>query len=155
MLSKLLAILLSSLFLFFNTSNGAVPGTYNVVDLGARPNGKTDSSKAFLSAWGLACGSTTPATIYVPPGKFLVKQVSFEGPCKNRAIGFKLDGTLLAPSDYNVIGNSGYWIYFQRVNGVSIRGGLLDGQGTPLWSCKNSGKKSCPGGATVNPKRLK
>ncbi|MCI33927.1 polygalacturonase-like, partial [Trifolium medium] len=36
---------------------------------------------------------------------------------------------------------------FEKVSGVSIQGGVLDGKGTSLWDCKNSGK-SCPIGAT-------
>ncbi|CDP08138.1 unnamed protein product [Coffea canephora] len=39
-----------------------------------------------------------------------------------------------------------FWL-FERVNGLSIYGGTLDGQGTGLWACKNSGKH-CPQGAT-------
>ncbi|KAL3506683.1 hypothetical protein ACH5RR_032065 [Cinchona calisaya] len=126
----------------------AILGTYNVLELGAKPDGKTDSTKAFSSAWTAACGSPQPATIFVPKGSYLVKQAKFYGPCKNRAISFRIDGTLLAPSDYNAIGNAGFWIQFQRVDGVSILGGILDGQGAGLWGCKASGKR-CPGGATT------
>ncbi|XP_027119269.1 polygalacturonase isoform X2 [Coffea arabica] len=90
------------LFLLFNQSL-AIPGTYNILELGAKPDGKTDSSKSLLSAWAAACGSTKPATIFVPKG---------------------------------------------RVDGVSIRGGILDGQGTGLWGCKASGK-NCPTGTTT------
>ncbi|KAF7851385.1 hypothetical protein BT93_L4056 [Corymbia citriodora subsp. variegata] len=120
---------------------------YNVVSLGAKADGKTDSSKAFLSAWTSACGSTSAATIYVPQGRFLVRSASFNGPCKNSAIIVRIDGTLVAPSDYNVNGNAGSWIVFRHVTGVSVMGGILDGQGTGLWACKNS-SKSCPTGAT-------
>ncbi|KAF7851383.1 hypothetical protein BT93_L4054 [Corymbia citriodora subsp. variegata] len=120
---------------------------YNVVSLGAKADGKTDSSKAFLSAWASACGSTSAATVYVPQGRFLVRSASFNGPCKNSAITVRIDGTLVAPSDYNVNGNVGNWIVLMHVTGVSVIGGTLDGQGTRLWACKNSGK-SCPTGAT-------
>ncbi|KAJ7961819.1 Polygalacturonase-like [Quillaja saponaria] len=71
-----------------------------------------------------------------------------DGPCKNNAISVQIDGTLVAPSDYRVIGKTANWLLFQRVNGVSIRGGILDGRGTGLWSCKMSGK-NCPSGATT------
>ncbi|KAF7846752.1 hypothetical protein BT93_L3804 [Corymbia citriodora subsp. variegata] len=120
---------------------------YNVVSLGAKADGKTDSSKAFLSAWASACGSTSAATVYVPQGRFLVRSASFNGPCKNSAITVRIDGTLVAPSDYNVNGNGGNWIVLMHVTGVSVIGGTLDGQGTGLWACKLSGK-SCPTGAT-------
>nr|KYP43649.1 Polygalacturonase [Cajanus cajan] len=123
--------------------------TYNVVNFGAKSDGKTDSTKAFLNAWYKACASTNPASIYVPQGRFLLKSVTFKGTCANKAITINIDGTLVAPSDYRVTGNTGNWLQFEHVNGVSIHGGVLDGQGTALWSCKNSGKSNCPTGATT------
>ncbi|KAL3724260.1 hypothetical protein ACJRO7_029431 [Eucalyptus globulus] len=120
---------------------------YNVVSLGAKADGKTDSSKAFLSAWVSACGSTSAATVYVPQGRFLVQSASFNGPCKNSAVTVRIDGTLVAPSNYNLNGNTGNWIILSHVTGVSVIGGTLDGQGKGLWACKLS-RKSCPSGAT-------
>ncbi|CAA2971177.1 polygalacturonase-like [Olea europaea subsp. europaea] len=67
---------------------------------------------------------------------------------KNTAITIQIDRTLVAPSDFKVIGNSSNWIKFESVTGVSVIGGTPDGQGTNLWACKNSGK-SCPTGATT------
>ncbi|POO01539.1 Glycoside hydrolase [Trema orientale] len=135
--------------LLLGSSAAAVAvSTYNVVSLGARGDGKTDSTEAFLSAWAKACESVNPAVMYVPAGRFFLKNVVFSGQCKNNAITFRIAGTLVAPSDYQVIGNAGDWISFQYVNGVTISGGILDGQGTSLWDCKNSGK-SCPSGATT------
>ncbi|KAI9126708.1 hypothetical protein K1719_002304 [Acacia pycnantha] len=120
---------------------------YNVVSLGAKPDGKTDCTKAFLSAWQKACGSAKPATIYVPAGRFLLGKVVFGGgECSNKAITVTIDGTLVAPSNYHGNDDSN-WILFQNVDGVSVYGGLLDGQGTSLWACKNSGG-NCPSGAT-------
>ncbi|KAI8011073.1 hypothetical protein LOK49_LG06G01950 [Camellia lanceoleosa] len=63
-------------------------------------------------------------------------------------ITIRVDGTLVAPSDYRAIGNGGSWLIFEKVSGVSIFGGTLDGQGTGLWACKTSGK-ACPTGATT------
>lgn len=144
------ALALLSLIISKDVSvSAAAPAvTYNVVSLGAKPDGKTDSTKAFLSAWAKACGSVNQATIYVPAGRFYLSSVVFSGQCKNTAITFRIAGTLVAPSDYRVIGNAANWILFQHVNGVSISGGVLDGQGTGLWACKSSGK-GCPSGATV------
>ena len=140
--------LVFALFSIFFVSALAAPTTYNVVSLGAKADGKSDSTQAFLSAWKFACASVKPATIYVPAGSFYLRQVAFSGPCKNNAIIISIDGTLVAPSDYKVIGNSGNWLLFEHVNGVTISGGILDGQGTGLWACKASGK-GCPKGATV------
>ncbi|CAN1192996.1 unnamed protein product [Linum perenne] len=63
---------------------------------------------------------------------------------------FLIDGTLIAPSDYTVIGTMGSWIMFHAVEDVTISGGTLDGQGTGLWFCKSKSNstESCPEGAT-------
>ncbi|GMY32969.1 polygalacturonase-like isoform X1 [Fagus crenata] len=140
--------LVFALFSIFFVSALAAPMTYNVVSLGAKADGKSDSTQAFLSAWKFACASVKPATIYVPAGSFYLRQVAFSGPCKNNAIIIRIDGTLVAPSDFRVIGNSGNWVLFEHVDGVTISGGILDGRGTGLWACKASGK-SCPSGATT------
>ncbi|KAG9145449.1 hypothetical protein Leryth_021445 [Lithospermum erythrorhizon] len=133
----------------FNSTILAAKVTYNVLSYGAKADGVTDSTKAFLSAWAATCASTKPSTMYVPQGRFLLGSVAFWGQtCKNTAITVRIDGTLVAPSNYNVIGKTGNWIKFARVNGVSISGGILDGRGTSLWACKKSGK-SCPGGAST------
>ncbi|WCJ21834.1 Pectin lyase-like superfamily protein [Euphorbia peplus] len=121
--------------------------TYNVQSYGAKPDGKTDSTKAFLSAWAQVCGSNVPATLYVPPGKFSLGKVEFQGPCKNGDVLLTIDGTLVAPSDYSSIGDKKNWVIFENVNGLTVSGGVLDGQGSKLWSCKSSGN-SCPTGAT-------
>ncbi|XP_065864289.1 polygalacturonase-like [Euphorbia lathyris] len=118
---------------------------YSIVTYGAKADGKTDSSKAFVAAWEIACGSAKPATIYVPNGKFYVSKVAFLGPCNNNAIQLRIDGTLVASSDYS--SSLENWLIFEHVNGVTVSGGILDAQGTGLWNCKASGK-TCPAGAT-------
>ncbi|KAK3014781.1 hypothetical protein RJ639_009207 [Escallonia herrerae] len=141
-----LAILLP--FTAFCTSSASTI-TYNVVNFGAKADGITDSTNSFLSAWSSACASTQPATIYVPPGRYLLGSAKFWGQhCKNSAMTMRIAGTLVAPSDYSVIGNNGNWLAFESVNGLSIYGGILDGRGIGLWACKASGK-SCPSGATT------
>ncbi|XP_007026504.2 PREDICTED: polygalacturonase [Theobroma cacao] len=139
-------LFLALLFLFFNSSVAAAM-KLNVISYGAKADGTTDSTKAFLAAWTQACASTVPASIYVPKGRFLLRNVDFRGQCNNAAISIRIDGTLVAPMDYRVIGNVDSWLSFENVDGVSIYGGKLDGKGTGLWACKNSGK-SCPSGAT-------
>lgn len=136
------------MMLFFHSSSGTKI-SYNVQSYGAKPDEKTDSTKAFMNAWAAACASTKPVMIYVPQGRYLIGSVAFWGQyCKNKATTIKIDGTLVAPSDYRVIGNTGNWIKFERVNGLKISGGTFDGQGAGLWACKTS-DKSCPPGATV------
>ncbi|CAK7343064.1 unnamed protein product [Dovyalis caffra] len=150
MANRLSSSLRLALLVIFFTSFSASAAQYNVLSYGAKPDGRTDSTKAFLAAWTLACGSISQSTIYVAAGRFLLQNVEFKGPCKNNAIVVRIDGTLLASTDYRVIGNAGNWIFFQNVDGVTVSGGVLDGHGSGLWNCKQSGK-NCPSGATVCP----
>lgn len=145
--SFLLALPYFIFFLFHPSSAARI--TYNVQKFGAKPDGKTDSTKAFLNAWAAACASTKPVIILVPQGRYLLGAASFWGQsCTAKAIRIQIYGTLVAPSDYRVIGNTGNWLKFERVSGLTIAGGTLDGKGAALWACKTSGK-SCPSGATV------
>lgn len=146
-LSPLANTLVFLVTLYLATANAAA-ASYNVVSFGAKPDGRTDSTKAFLSAWNKACTSRNPAAIYVPQGRFLLGSATFQGKyCKG--VSITIDGTLVAPSDYRVIGKSENWLLFENVDGVSIHGGVLDAQGKSLWNCKNSGHGNCPTGATV------
>ncbi|KAF6162336.1 hypothetical protein GIB67_008465 [Kingdonia uniflora] len=132
------------LFLLFSsvTANAA----YNVMSFGARSDGNTDCTEAFLKAWSSACSSVSPSTIYVPKGRWLIKNAAvFRGLCKSKIV-IQIDGTLVAPSDYRVLGSSGNWLLFIQVSGLSVFGGTIDGQGSGLWACRNAGK-SCPEGA--------
>ncbi|KAK7304092.1 hypothetical protein RJT34_15135 [Clitoria ternatea] len=135
-------ILFVATFSLFSSCNASY---INVVSFGAKPDGKLDSTGAFLRAWSSACKSNEAATIYVPKGSFLLKQVTFWGPCMNK-IDIRIDGTIVAPSDYWSLGNSGYWILFMKLNRVSIYGGTLDGSGAGYWHCKKTGG-NCPAGA--------
>ncbi|KAK2978324.1 hypothetical protein RJ640_000154, partial [Escallonia rubra] len=119
--------------------------TYNVITFGAKPDGQTDSTRPFLQAWAAACGSAQAATISVPRGRYLLGNAVFRGPCKNR-INFQISGTLVAPADYRALGNTGYWILFIQVNGVTVVGGSLDAKGAGFWACRRSGS-NCPVGA--------
>ncbi|CAN1763003.1 unnamed protein product [Linum perenne] len=128
----------------------AVPAQYNITTYVAKPDGKTDSTNAVIAAWNQACRSFFPSTIYVPAGTFSIKNLTLQGPCNSKSIMFLIDGTLIAPSNYTVIGTMGSWIMFHAVEDVTISGGTLDGQGTGLWFCKSKSNytESCPEGAT-------
>ncbi|CAL9763487.1 unnamed protein product [Musa acuminata subsp. burmannicoides] len=136
---SLLALLLISYL-----STTMATAAYNVVDFGAKPDGRTDAAKAFLAAWAAACGSNQPATIIVPSGGFLVSQALFSGPCSNTGMRMFIKGTLMAPAGYS---DSTQWITIKYVEGLSIYGGRLDGRGQAFWACKNA-RRSCPYGAT-------
>ncbi|XP_022932973.1 polygalacturonase-like [Cucurbita moschata] len=141
-----LYIFLSLLLLVFNHASPAGL-TFDIVSLGAMLEEKLDASSVLQTAWAKACDSSQPATIYVPKGIFYVRNVSFNGPCKNNAITVLIDGTLVASSDIQVLAKTKSWIEFSHIDGLSITGGIIDGQGTTLWNCKHLGK-SCPIGAT-------
>ncbi|KAJ0034079.1 hypothetical protein Pint_26349 [Pistacia integerrima] len=115
---------------------------YNVISFGAKPDGQTDSTQAFTNAWEAACKSTRPATINVPKGRFLIKPIFFNGTCNNKIV-FHINGTIVAPSSYSALGDSGFWIMFYKVSGLIIRGGTFDAKGAAYWACRKSGK-SCP-----------
>lgn len=149
--SNFSTLVIPFMIIFLSTASSLCSATliYNIVNYGARPHYTTDSSQAFVTAWNLACKASKPATLYVPPGKFfLLKSVKLQGPCYYSNITIMIDGTLVAPSDYNVIGDNQSWLDFMYVDGITITGGTLDGQGKGLWDCKMSGK-NCPVGATV------
>ncbi|GMN42461.1 hypothetical protein TIFTF001_011670 [Ficus carica] len=129
--------------------NTTTTTTYNVVSFGAKPNGVKDSTQAFLNAWAAACASVVPTRIFVPKGRYLLLPLSFNGPCKSPHITFRIDGTLVAPLDYQVLGAADNWIDFQGVSGLDIVGGSLDARGPALWACKGTATNNCPNGATT------
>ncbi|KAK6271333.1 hypothetical protein POUND7_008431 [Theobroma cacao] len=120
---------------------------FNVLAFGAKPNGKTDSTKGFFKAWNAACGSADSTMMYVPKWRYLLGSMAFKGDCKSPQITIRIDGTLVAPGDYSVLGKSANWLSFEGVSGVSIIGGALDAKGPALWACKAS-RTNCPSGAT-------
>ncbi|OAY60130.1 polygalacturonase [Manihot esculenta] len=136
-------------FIFFvlHFSLSSATTNFNVLSYGAKPTGLTDSTKAFLNAWAAACGSTGPTMIYVPKGRYLLGSMVFGGGCKSPDITIRIDGTLVAPGDYRILGKAANWLSFEGVAGVSIVGGALDAKGSALWACKAKGK-NCPSGAT-------
>ncbi|CAL5414227.1 unnamed protein product [Camellia sinensis] len=52
--------------------------------------------------------------------------------CKNSAMTIRIDGTPVTPLNSNVLGNVRNWLLFEGVYGVSIVGGVIDGQGLPF-----------------------
>ncbi|KAG9141285.1 hypothetical protein Leryth_001753 [Lithospermum erythrorhizon] len=137
MAPKLLSHFFVAFFLLFSQSAVA----YNVVSFGARGNGKTDSTLGFLRAWRAACASRTPSEVYIPRGSYVVKPVSFDGPCKTK-ITFRNDGTLVAPGILIPWGI----LDFGSMSYLSVIGGTLDARGSVFWQCRRKGY-NCPAGA--------
>ncbi|KAL3621604.1 hypothetical protein CASFOL_036516 [Castilleja foliolosa] len=141
-----ISILLIFLLIHHQIQSSSATYTINLLTLGANPDGITDSSSALSKAWAAACPSTSPFTIYIPKGRFLLTSLHFQGPCKNKAITVRIDGTLVGPTNYNALVDD--WLLFEDVDGVSVIGGTLDGRGATLWACKKRGD-NCTSGATT------
>ncbi|KAL2922471.1 Polygalacturonase [Bienertia sinuspersici] len=124
---------------------------YNVVDLGAKPNSNIDSSNGLKAAWEMACASTGRSTIFIPQGRYLIRSaLKYSGKeCKSSGINFVIKGTIVAPTDFHILGNLKTWVSFEYVDGVTITGGVFDGQGAGLWACKRSRKGGCPRGIST------
>ncbi|KAL6139590.1 hypothetical protein ACLB2K_057894 [Fragaria x ananassa] len=113
--------------------SGAV---YNVLDYGAKGDGKADDTKAFMAAWAAAC-KVQASTVTVPSGSvFLVKPISFSGPnCQTDNV-FQLDGKIIAPTGAAAWGSGLLqWLEFTKLQRLTIRGkGVIDGQGAVWWN---------------------
>ncbi|MBA0869771.1 hypothetical protein Goshw_003106 [Gossypium schwendimanii] len=137
-------------FVMLSSSSTSAITNFNVLNFGAIPTGGTDSTDSFLKAWNAACGTADSTFIYVPKGRYLVGPLAFKGQCKSSQIIIRIDGTIVAPLDYGVLGKSNNWFSFEDVSGVSIIGrGTFDAKGPSLWACKASNSNSCPSGATT------
>ncbi|CAL9073689.1 unnamed protein product [Musa textilis] len=58
-------------------------GTFNVKEYGARGNGRSDDTKAFLAAWNAACQSSGEVKILIPGGTYFLNPIEFNGPCRD------------------------------------------------------------------------
>ncbi|KAG6468035.1 hypothetical protein ZIOFF_072601 [Zingiber officinale] len=113
----------------------ADPSIYNVLDFGAKGDGNTNDTLAFVKAWSAAChNSKTPSTLLIPAGKtFLLSHINFEGPCNN-FIYVMVEGNLKRTNE--IWPEASGWLLFIQIKGIKISGsGELDGQGANWWSC--------------------
>ncbi|KAI4374010.1 hypothetical protein MLD38_012059 [Melastoma candidum] len=138
-------LLLLSFLCFPSPSSSSL--LYNVQSFGAVSGATSDATSSFLKAWASACSSASPSTLYVPPGRFLLRSLALAGPCRS-SVTFRSEATLLAPSEYWGLGNSDYWIMFINVTRLSVVGGVYDARGSSYWSCVAS-RSSCTGGANT------
>uniref|UniRef100_A0A7N2MPQ8 endo-polygalacturonase n=1 Tax=Quercus lobata TaxID=97700 RepID=A0A7N2MPQ8_QUELO len=132
---------------------------FNVLDYGAKADGKTDDSNAFSAAWKAACSAATQnPTVVVPSSKdFLVYPLTFQGPCKSSNISFQVIGTINAPSSPSVWRgrNARRWLIFHGVTGLLITGnGTFNGHGSEWWDLSCSDHPSMVGCATIIPVAL-
>ncbi|PKA64276.1 Polygalacturonase [Apostasia shenzhenica] len=139
-ISLLLCILLS----LFSFSADAM-ADYNIVNFGAKLDGRTDSAAALQAAWRKACNETLSATVVVPKGRFFVSRALLQGPCNNNDLRVVILGTITADSGFS---SASEWITFKYVQGLSVQGGTFDARGQALWACK-AARRSCPFGSTA------
>ncbi|XP_078431244.1 polygalacturonase At1g48100-like [Wolffia australiana] len=112
------------------------PNVFDVLAFGAKGDGVTDDTKAFMAAWAVAC-KVEGSTVYVPEDyDFLVGPISFSGPYCQPNIVFQLDGTIVAPTSAKAWGlGLLQWIEFTKLKGITIRGkGVVEGRGAVWWS---------------------
>jgi polygalacturonase len=122
--------------------------SFNVMDFGARGDGNTDDSQAFLKTFSAACGTAGSPTITVPSGKtFLLSPILFKGGCKSSNLRFLVLGNLVAPPVSKIKDLTiSRWIEFSRIEGLTFEGtGQIDGMGSTWWACRESKKcKNAP-----------
>lgn len=98
--------------------------------------------QALLSAWKEACNSTTPATVVIPKGTFMLKEITLAGPCK-APIELHVDGTVKAPTDPSQITKESEWVNIRYIDQFTLSGsGTFDGQGSQSWTQNDCRKAS-------------
>ncbi|XP_077244148.1 polygalacturonase At1g48100-like [Tasmannia lanceolata] len=110
--------------------------TFDVLNFGAKGDGRTDDTKAFQAAWAAAC--KVEASTFMVPSEFvfLVGPISFSGPYCQPNIVIQLDGMIIAPTSAKAWGSGILqWLEFSKLVGITIRGGgTIDGQGSVWWA---------------------
>ncbi|KAJ8420494.1 hypothetical protein Cgig2_013417 [Carnegiea gigantea] len=110
---------------FCNATNYPI---FNVLNYGALGDGTHDDNQAFSKAWADLCGASgNNPTLFVPGDKtFLLKPISFNGPCKSSMVHFQIDGKLVAPNSVGGWGKlcesscSAAWLSFERVDNLAL-----------------------------------
>ncbi|RWR94048.1 polygalacturonase [Cinnamomum micranthum f. kanehirae] len=108
---------------------------FDILSFGAKGDGVSDDSKAFLAAWKAAC-KAPGATVKLPSDfKFLIKPITLQGPCMPHQT-LQIDGTVIAPPSPSAWSKSNLlqWINFKWLHDFTIQGtGTVDGHGSGWW----------------------
>ncbi|XP_071689103.1 probable polygalacturonase At3g15720 [Rutidosis leptorrhynchoides] len=138
----LVLVLLSSMLSFALSSSVRISlastTIFDVMKFGAKGNGETNDSPAFMNAWKVACQlqGNDESIIVIPKGRtFLLNPITFSGPCKPSKIFVQVSGNIVAPTKKTDWFGHHYdtWILFTLVNYLTVSGnGRIDGQG-PIW----------------------
>ncbi|KAL1298085.1 hypothetical protein AAHE18_18G006700 [Arachis hypogaea] len=120
------------------TTGLSVTPSFNVLQYGAVGNGQTNDSPAFEKAWKAVCSSKGDISkLIIPAGKtFMLKPLSFNGPCKSKYTYIQVLGNIVAPKTKSEYAGShiNTWLGFNSVDGLIISGkGTIDGRGSIWW----------------------
>ncbi|KAK8704038.1 hypothetical protein V6N13_047673 [Hibiscus sabdariffa] len=132
-------------------SNGIVGPdfkAFNVLEHGAKADGRTDSSINFIRTFEAACNFHGNAMMVIPDGVFLIGPVLFSGPCFNPSLLIvQVNGIVKAQSNMAYYRGDGEddidWITFQAIDGLILTGrGAFHGQGSAVWRFNECARKS-------------
>ncbi|KAJ3687334.1 hypothetical protein LUZ61_016498 [Rhynchospora tenuis] len=147
---KVLTLLVCVLLCAFAAAAGSPAAAddatiFNVGSYGARADGQTDDSNAFLKTWDAACAASGKVKIQIPGGTYKLGPIVFKGPCPNVAsLTVVLKGKILASTNLGKF-NTDAWVTFYGVKGLRVSGGgTFDGQGAAAWDHNSCSKtKNC------------
>ncbi|KAL3632470.1 Polygalacturonase 1 [Castilleja foliolosa] len=127
--------------------------TINVLDYGAKGDGKTDDTEAFQKAWEEACSSSGDVNFVAAQNKYyLLKPIRFSGPCTSH-ITMQIGGNIIASDDRSHYNNDlRHWLVFDSVQNLIVKGGgIINGNGNKWWqnSCKINKSKPCTDAPTA------
>ncbi|XP_024190948.1 polygalacturonase isoform X2 [Rosa chinensis] len=131
--------------LTLKSSDQVAVTTVSVHDFGAKGDGETDDTEAFVKAWKVACSSKNAAVLVVPQKIYWLKPIRFSGPCLSQLM-VQIVGTLEASDDRSDFRQDGkHWLIFDSVRKLLLDGGgTINGNGKEWWqnSCKINKSKA-------------
>ncbi|KAK6941026.1 Glycoside hydrolase, family 28 [Dillenia turbinata] len=123
--------------------NLATATPFDIMQHGAKGDGKTDDQPAFSAAWRAACQAGGAAKVVIPKGTFLVAPIVLQGPCTSNPIFVEVLGNVTAPTDLSLF-STPEWILFDHVDDLILTGdGSFHGQGQSVWD-KSAGSGKAP-----------
>ncbi|XAR69456.1 Polygalacturonase [Bertholletia excelsa] len=124
--------------------------TVSVDKYGAKGDGN-DDTQAFEKAWKAACSATGSVNLLVPKRSYLVKPITFLGPCKG-VITMQISGTIEASQSRGDYKDGSHWLLFENVQNFEVGGGgAINGNGKTWWanSCKINKALPCKSAPTA------